>query len=36
MREILFRGKSVNGYWIYGNLNFYPDINRTFIRKNNK
>ena len=36
MREILFRGKSVNGYWIYGNFNFYPDINRTFIRKNNK
>lgn len=36
MREILFRGKSDNGYWIYGNLNFYPDINRTFIRKNNK
>ena len=36
MREILFRGKSVNDYWIYGNLNFYPDINRTFIRKNNK
>lgn len=36
MREILFRGKNDNGYWIYGNLNFYPDINRTFIRKNNK
>ena len=36
MREILFRGKSVNDYWIYGNFNFYPDINRTFIRKNNK
>lgn len=36
MREILFRGKNSNGNWIYGNLNFYPDINRTFIRKNNK
>ena len=36
MKEILFRGKNSNGNWIYGNLNFYPDINRTFIRKNNK
>ena len=36
MREILFRGKNSNGNWIYGNLNFYPDINRTFIRKNAK
>ena len=32
MREILFRGRMQNGRWIYGNLNFYPDINRTFIR----
>ena len=36
MREILFRGKNSRGVWIFGNLNFYPDINRTFIRKNNK
>lgn len=36
MREILFRGKNSNGNWIYGNLNYYPDINRTFIRKNAK
>ena len=36
MGEILFRGKVSKGNWIYGNLNFYPDINRTFIRKNNK
>ena len=33
MREILFRGKCVgSGEWIYGNLNYYPDINRAFIR----
>lgn len=36
MREILFRGKTPNNIWIYGNLNYYPDINRTFIRKNDK
>lgn len=36
MREILFRGKTSNNIWIYGNLNYYPDINRTFIRKNDK
>lgn len=34
MREILFRGKRVAGgkEWIYGNVNYYPNINRWFIR----
>ena len=32
MRQILFRGRMRNGRWIYGNLNFYRDINRVFIR----
>lgn len=34
MREILFRGKRKNGNheWIYGNLNVYHNINRSFIR----
>ena len=34
MREILFRGKRKNGRgeWIYGNVNYYPNLNRWFIR----
>ena len=34
MREILFRGKRVSGNkeWIFGNANYYPNLNRWFIR----
>ena len=34
MREILFRGKRVSGNkeWIFGNVNYYPNLNRWFIR----
>lgn len=34
MRDILFRGKRVSGNkeWIFGNANYYPNLNRWFIR----